>query len=128
MPSTQTVRCLLAVLLTLVVFCSQIRTPFLHYIPLLLPLQSRACKWVKWCKVRVEIRDFILIKGHNKNLQNTCPKQINNILFWLLNGLCMLIEIYNKPSNLFLTPPLSYGISFILVRKQSTSFLLSWKW
>ena len=45
----------------------QIWTPFLQYLPILLPSQARACKQGQKCKEGVIIRDFTMVKGHNVN-------------------------------------------------------------
>jgi hypothetical protein len=59
--------------------CSQIWTPFLHYLPLIQPWQARACKWGQWCKTGVQMSDFIIIKVHNKNFSQTLVNQVINI-------------------------------------------------
>ena len=33
---------------------------------------------------RMQIRDFIAIKGHNKNLEYILPNQVNNIPFYVV--------------------------------------------
>ena len=48
----------------------------------------------------VQIRDFIMSKGHNKNLENTLSNQVNNIP--LLSKLCSAVYSFAFSSFFFL--------------------------
>jgi hypothetical protein len=54
--------------------CSQFRTPFLHHLPILPPLQAWACKRELVVQHKSLNQDFITIKGHNKKLLKHPPK------------------------------------------------------